>query len=995
MSSTHPLLAHAPVTPLSTTTSSAVPVGALAVIEWCIFHGYTHKDVVSMYNGAGYGSVSTKHGISYQVRRWGPVWYREQGAVRPWELYTKVEKEEFKKRGLSGEDFKFVHPRELDVVNGVVHVRGQPRGQKEKRQEAARRRSQGKAAKNPGEEVPQHSSIAKDTRQQAATSNQPKDSATVIMSSTDKPTEEVDASARMSTTARKRRLNEPYVAADAAVLPTDTAFNTDQPSEHNDNEDANSPPMKKRKTKSNSLGARAKVAAKDIPSDEEIKAFIEGLAAIEDWTSQVVDTKYIQLVQWYDVEGISMKQCGTKWVEEGYAEGRADPKKQKTEVTESGMWKHYSSHGRKFLEEKGLVWVSPSARKAYKKRVGDVDQSRKTIPDKTVPHKTVSSKTVSNRTERIPSPGIEEEEPLTIASHTNVLESSEHMADEPMPSIQRYTTPQPQEEAARGITKAAMPKPEDYRVGLHHGEDEELLFLLSRRVKAESRPSDLICDFEKKGKSPAAAQSSEVTSDPEAEAAEAVRYKNSRATEDVLSFKRKTGDVRRGHPTRPILSRKQAIEHCTFIKDAIKNDPTVDTIEYGDDIDADTIARFVACISPDFRAALPTHDVVGLVNAGHPVTRTTEIQWSIQELEDLYVFAHTMGALAVCDMIIDRVYEELHRPQQRLISTIDGAMEKFGFFRMSPAFMNLLSENDTRAFNFFVDALAMKAEDTLELLKISRLDSWYHESKQALMTKLEIDWASGASKSESAAICPTYHHHWSPATGCYKSAVSTAPLISKSSAAKQSAATSRTLQKRPEPYQRKDRKAEEKKEAWAKKVAFQTIDREANGARGRGLAQFEAEQARLQKVQQDLHDEDKEYNDSSDSSHSSDDEDVNVIFVQLPRVYSRARDLFRNSPGSYAEPSQYTVIASDLTHARFAARSGGGLNYSGEGMNLSKDTAEIQRKKVAIVEGQLQMFRDSGYDPDNLQGSGQLRAMSQRTSEDGEMIDGDESDDED
>jgi len=78
------------------------------------------------------------------------VWYQEQGAVRPWELYTKIEKEEFKERGLSGEDFKFVHPRELDVVNGVVHVRGQPRGQKEKRREAARRRSQGKVAKQPG-----------------------------------------------------------------------------------------------------------------------------------------------------------------------------------------------------------------------------------------------------------------------------------------------------------------------------------------------------------------------------------------------------------------------------------------------------------------------------------------------------------------------------------------------------------------------------------------------------------------------------------------------------------------------------------------------------------------------------------------------------------------------------------------------------------------------------------------------------------------------------
>ena len=320
------------------------------------------------------------------------------------------------------------------------------------------------------------------------------------MSSTDNPTEEVDASARMSTTARKRRLNEPYVAADASVLPTNTVSNMDEPSEHNDKEDTNSPPKKKRKTKSKSLDAHAKVAAKDIPSDEEIKAFIEGLAAMNDWTSQVVDTKYIQLVRWHDVEGISMKQCGVKWVEQGYAEGCADPNKRKTGVTESGMWKHYSRHGRKFYEEKGFVFVSPSAQRAYKKRVGVVDQPRKTILDKTGPHKTVLSKTVSDRTERIPSPGIEEDEPLTNASHTSVLESSEHIADEPMGSVQRYTTPQPQEETTRGLTEAAMPKPEDYRVGLHRGEDAELMFLLSRKAKAESRPSDLICDFEKKGK---------------------------------------------------------------------------------------------------------------------------------------------------------------------------------------------------------------------------------------------------------------------------------------------------------------------------------------------------------------------------------------------------------------------------------------------------------------------------------------------------------------
>jgi hypothetical protein len=142
MSTTQTLLPHALVTPLSTISTSAVPIGALAVIEWCIFDGHVFKDVVGMYNAAGYGKVNNKHGISYQLRRWGEVWYEEQGAVRPWELYTNVEKEDFKKQGLSGTDFKFVHPRDLVVIDGVVHVRGQPRGERDKRRETARRRSQ-------------------------------------------------------------------------------------------------------------------------------------------------------------------------------------------------------------------------------------------------------------------------------------------------------------------------------------------------------------------------------------------------------------------------------------------------------------------------------------------------------------------------------------------------------------------------------------------------------------------------------------------------------------------------------------------------------------------------------------------------------------------------------------------------------------------------------------------------------------------------------------
>jgi hypothetical protein len=112
-SATLTLLPHALVTPLSTVATSAIPEGALAVIEWCVFDNISQLDAVQRYNDAGYGTINSHHGISKQLMRFGGRWYAEQGAVSPWKCKKEAEKKELRARGLGKTDFPFVHPRDL------------------------------------------------------------------------------------------------------------------------------------------------------------------------------------------------------------------------------------------------------------------------------------------------------------------------------------------------------------------------------------------------------------------------------------------------------------------------------------------------------------------------------------------------------------------------------------------------------------------------------------------------------------------------------------------------------------------------------------------------------------------------------------------------------------------------------------------------------------------------------------------------------------------
>ena len=124
----------------------------------------------------------------------------------------------------------------------------------------------------------------------------------------------------------------------------------------------------------------------------------------------------------------------------------------------------------------------------------------------------------------------------------------------------------------------------------------------------------------------------------------------------------------------------------------------------------------------------------------------------------------------------------------------------------------------------------------------------------------------------------------------------------------------------------------------------------------------------------------------------SEDEDCSTIVVRLPEVYSKARDFFRSSTGSYGEPYKHAHVLSGAKQRKQNTRSSDGLKYRDKGMNPVKDTAEVQRKKVAIVEERLQTFHDYGYVSDSGKLRGGPKTMSRLASRDVEMMDKDEGD---
>jgi hypothetical protein len=93
-------------------------------------------------------------------------------------------------------------------------------------------------------------------------------------------------------------------------------------------------------------------AKRDITSSRashtpaEIQKFKDGVANIKDWTSLKLDHKHVQVVYWFDVEGLSKAECAKRY-----------PNKEGLPCSAANIFKTYNKYAPRFYAEKGLTFI--------------------------------------------------------------------------------------------------------------------------------------------------------------------------------------------------------------------------------------------------------------------------------------------------------------------------------------------------------------------------------------------------------------------------------------------------------------------------------------------------------------------------------------------------------------------------------------------------------------------------------------------------------------
>ncbi|CAO2652636.1 Nn.00g009190.m01.CDS01 [Neocucurbitaria sp. VM-36] len=410
------------------------------------------------------------------------------------------------------------------------------------------------------------------------------------------------------------------------------------------------------------------------------------------------------------------------------------------------------------------------------------------------------------------------------------------------------------------------------------------------------------------------------------------RYHANLYQKDVFSFKCESGDALRGHPSRPVLRRDCAAKYCEFFREVMNNDSDVDTVTYGNNIDGTTVQRFIACVSPSIRSSLPTHDLVEITTSDRKTMVATQIQWTMRELQDLYMFSHHLGTETVCDMIMDRWHEELHRPTARTLQNELGHIETFNILGFEPTFVSYLAQHDRKAFDFLSDIFVTKGMDGWNLLAAYGLRNWSEEVKTALIEKLESEETLPVCIKDPEAVCQTYHHHHEHQE-CYKPRASAVPSGTDLAIALGESNQPGAITEKPS-KERTKRKREHDED-------------ECTGG--------EHTQKKLK--------EDSEFigHDPTDSEEDQEnsDEDLHAVNICLPDEFNDLRHCFVSDLEEDDEsfiPYENNVVLPKLDR----------VLYNGQGMNGTKDSDQVARKKLELVEKQLELFREAGYDVDDL-----------------------------
>lgn len=204
---------------------------------------------------------------------------------------------------------------------------------------------------------------------------------------------------------------------------------------------------------------------------------------------------------------------------------------------------------------------------------------------------------------------------------------------------------------------------------------------------------------------------------------------DSDATEDAITFLCNTGSTTHGDPSGLQIPRSSILRHCSTIREFLLENTHIDTVTHGLEISADTVCRFAACIT-----GFPGPRLPDFVTTAYG---TFEQDWSMAELEDLYVLAVTLGAGVVCDLIVDRLVEDLRRPQPRLVIDEFGEARYFDTLDIGPELLNFLWLNDKKGFTFFANVLFSHGSKGYARMAETHLANWHEGVKKVLIQTMK------------------------------------------------------------------------------------------------------------------------------------------------------------------------------------------------------------------------------------------------------------------
>ncbi|KAH6644712.1 hypothetical protein C7974DRAFT_440254 [Boeremia exigua] len=203
-------------------------------------------------------------------------------------------------------------------------------------------------------------------------------------------------------------------------------------------------------------------------------------------------------------------------------------------------------------------------------------------------------------------------------------------------------------------------------------------------------------------------------------------------------------------PSGPPIPLATLLKHCTALRAPLLANPLIDAIYHGPEVSADTVCRFAACISPTLCSRLPP-----TVTTPYGVF---EQAWNTSELEDLYVFAGSVGAWGVCDLVLDRWSEELRRPEARQVLNEWGDVEAFDVLGFGPEFMSFLQANDGKGFAFFGSVLVGAGQEGWDRMGAVGLAGWCRETKEALVEMVREGRVVDLRNASRDAVCKAFHH---------------------------------------------------------------------------------------------------------------------------------------------------------------------------------------------------------------------------------------------